>query len=348
MPAHGGFCVAALETGKVLSIYEGNIGNGRWGPAGRRLTFWHTAAQAANVQVWDRITGAMRTYMSGEPTSSEAWISPDGQVLYSASRNDSLMKVSLDTGELIERIPLPGRPLTTIFVGDQVLVLYHDRTADVWDIARGQKLARHDRSDLNPLARALDPNGAFVIWETTSGVLEKVVFDGSDGWTVEIPSEPQNIKLSRSGQWVVTLDGEQMARVYATRTGVLVMEETFEGNAPSVDFSSSGDRMLLLTDRGEVRVYRLRDGAILSVLQLERGAEIVRARFDNDQSIITVSKDLVARTWSIPHEPPDPGTISNLRPCADGRLIPVTPWPDADAIWAPEAQCASPVAVSQN
>ena len=162
--------------------------------------------------------------------------------------------------------------------------------------------------------------------------------DEADGWQIDIPTEPLSIKMSRSGQWAVLLDGDQTARVYASRTGVLALEVPYEG-LPSVDFSSSGDRMLLFNDRGEVLVYRIRDGAILSVIQLERGAEILEARFANDNAIITVSKDLVARTWNVPDEPPVPGTVSNLRPCRDGKLVPVTPWPADDSIWAPEDQC---------
>ena len=338
--ARGGLCVSDLQTGDATIVFDGVVGNVLWGPTSRRLSFWKTSSIDTLVRVWDRVTDAVRTYMPGEPTASEAWISADGKRLYSASRNNSIVGVSLETGETLDRIPLPARPLTTEFVGDQVLVVYHDRTAEIWDIARRKRLARHDRSDLNPLARALDPNGRFAIWESQAGMLEKVHFDGTDGWQVEIPADLISITMSQGGRWAVTVDGEQLARVYSSRTGKLALTVPVEGLAPWVDFSSSGDRMLMLTDRGEVRVYRVDDGAILTVIQLERGADILRASFPTEDSIITVSKDLVARTWNIPDDPPAPGSISNLRPCRDGRLVPVTPWPAADSVWAPQEQCS--------
>ena len=338
--ARGGLCVSALDTGETVTIFDDTVGHVLWGPTSRRLSFWRSSSNNPLVRVWDRITGSEGIYLQGEPTSSEAQISPDGKRLYSASRNNSLMSVSLQTGQTLDRIPLPARPLTTHFEGDRVMVLYHDRTADIWDVAQRKRLARHDRTDLNTATRALDPNGRFVVWESRSGILEKIHFDDEEEWQVEIPSEPLSIEMSRSGRWVVVLDSEQTARVYSTRTGMLVFTVVFEGLAPSIDFSSSGDRMLLLTDHGEVRVYRLRDGAVLSVLQLERGAEIRFAHFPTDRTVVTVSKDHVARTWEIPDEPPAPGAISNLRPCRNGQLVPVRPWPSADSVWAPDDQCA--------
>jgi len=206
----------------------------------------------------------------------------------------------------------------------------------------GKQLAHHERSDVESSARGLDPTGRFVVWESSPGTLEKVALDGGTGWQIPISTAPMAIQMSHSGRWVVTTDGDQAARVYSTRTGALAMAVDFDGTQAHVDFSSSGQRMLLVTDTGEAKVYRLRDGALLAVVQLEGGAEIGWARLPTDSTLITVSNDLVTRTWAVPDDPLDPGALSNLRPCRNGDLVPVTPWPDAATVWAPDDLCASP------
>ncbi len=344
--ARGGMCITSLDTGQPVATMDGPVGNLMWGPGSQRLSFWKTSSNDTLVQIWDRVSGTIQTYLPGEPTASQVSISPDGRSLRSVSRTDSIVTASIETGEETGRTPLPGRPLTSQFSSERVLVTYHDRTADVWDIPTGTQLALDDRSDVEPAARALDPSGRFVVWESSPGTLEKVPLDGGTGWQIPISTPPMSIQLSHSGRWVVTADGDQAARVYAARTGALAMALSFEGTKVRVHFSSSDRRMLLVTDTGEARVYRLRDGALLTAVQLEGSAEIGWAHLPTDTALVTVSNDLVTRTWSVPEEPLAPGASSNLRPCRTGDLVPVTPWPDSATVWAPDVLCTRPEAVA--
>ena len=67
--------------------------------------------------------------------------------------------------------------------------------------------------------------------------------------------------------------------------------------------------------------------------------------FRGDDTLLSLTEDRVLRSWRIPDLGPDAiwvdsGAVTNLRVCRrDLRVVPISPFPAADVIWAPTSAC---------
>jgi WD40 repeat protein len=222
-----------------------------------------TAQETGDVQIWDADTGEKL----GEPCCPNAgW--PAGWAEFSPD-------------------------------GSQVLVVYEDGTARLWDLSgegQGREVHVFDQGIVH--LAGFSPGGRFIL---TSDRDDKMttIWDASTFEEVEVI--PTGLVLSAAfspdGDRIVTAGTDRTVRVWQVRAGKLVHE--IPTPASAVAYRSDGEWIVTGGADGRVRVWDARTGQVLAVLHMHSGA-VNSVAVSTDGRIVSGGEDVTARIYRCP------------------------------------------------
>jgi hypothetical protein len=270
----------------------------------------------------------------------------DGRSLIGVSDTYTLDTFDARTGERRSSLDTGQRVLLTRLEGDRLLVWNHDHSSEVWDLPTGRRLAHSADPDRDWAATMLDDSGQWVAWESPRGVIRRIDLDEAGGapkprWETAVEATALSLAIDDSGRWVGGILNDRTAVLLDAASGAVRFRFPTPGAVAGLDFSTTGDRVFVRGTDGSVAVRRTRDGAPLLGIEPEGGGGVVGSQLLADGSLLTVNEDGAARRWPIADPPVPLGALTNQRLCPDGRVIPLTPWPDPSTVWAPADACES-------
>jgi len=321
------------QTGEPLSpplLHEHDVYFIQFSPDGKRVA---TASLDRTARLWDARTGRLL----GKPLAHDAQVSMvqfshDGLRVVTASEDGVARVWHALTGEpLTERMSHENKLFSAVFSpnGQRVLTASEDKTARVWDVRPGGAFVRA----LNHASFAREgrppPEGRR--------------FSNAD-WSGERPAFAQ---FSRDGGRIVTVCGDQSARIWDAVTGQeLTPPLRHEEWVTSAEFSLDGHAVITASAGGLARVWDARTGQPLTN-PMRHQARVTSAQFSADGlRVVTASWDKTARVWDARTGRPltDPlvhgDAVSSARFSPDGNRIVTAAGDDTVRMW--EARTGQP------
>ena len=224
--------------------------------------------------------------------------SPDGQMLATASEDDT---VKLWTLEGVELVTLEGHRAAVGSVsfspdGRIVATASDDHTARLWSLAGAElrALAGHEASvwDIS-----FSPDGQTVATASEDGTVKLWSLEGVELGTLEGHSAAvQSVSFSPDGHLIVTASDDRTARLWSRDGAMLMILEGHEGPVWDAGFSPDGQRIATASGDRSARLWSL-DGAELKKLE-GHTAEVRSIGFSPDgRSVATGSQDGTVRLW---------------------------------------------------
>ena len=261
--------VSLIDTaaGKELSrtrVADGWLGL-KLSPAGDRLWVGGGSKNAVFEFAVDgeRLTPSRTLAIPPEPRAfiGDVALSPDGKVLYAASLyQDSLARISLETGQFIDRIPTAARPYRIVFHPDGKSLLvssWGDNVIARHDLATG-KIA--GRVDVGPHPTDMLWDGSRRLFVTVSNTNYVAVLDSSLRMSEKInvamtPRQPVGmtpgaLALDGGRLYVVCSDANAVAVVDVSKKASSVAGFIPAGWYPTGVMALPGGRLAVLNGRG--------------------------------------------------------------------------------------------------
>jgi WD40 repeat protein len=335
---------------RVSHAFEGVAPDGiTWSPGGDLYTHRRTAVRATEWCRYDLDRGAqawcveapawvrMHDHVGGGVVHCDPakcfFLSGEGEV------SADVLKWSA-TSEQLPSIALMGAVTPDAFV-------YASSGGEVWVLGGVGEGGRARALDvrLPNVARIEPTRGGFVLggWE---GALERWEMKAREpSWHVELGAGVSAVDETADGATlaVALMDGRVV--LLDARTGAVT--RALAGpvkEAVELAISAGGDQVAVTTKAGVIWVWSARTGDVLAMWvappgrgrlgftasgELERHGERGEVRRWPD------APTLAARPWMVRL-----GEGSNLRVCrSSGEVVPVLPYPDPEAVWAPESEC---------
>jgi hypothetical protein len=233
-----------------------NMANGciphTYSPDGKLLV---TAGELDNVRVWDMATGELQAEMPGDTfLPNPVVFRPDGSLLaLSESDNGKHVIVIRETKtfNVQKRLSVPGdRPGAAFSRDGKLLAIAADRVAILWDVAKGQELARITDLTGNR-GVAIHPDGKMLALSESLQAYQK-----GGRWALD----------ARVSLW----DIDPQSPTYKQR--LHQWEATDNGYSDKILFNPKGDRLIFCRGGGSAvgcRVVDTRSGAVVHTLRPE-------------------------------------------------------------------------------
>ena len=163
--------------------------------------------------------------------------------------------------------------------------------------------------------------------------------------------------FSPDGRTLAALASDGVARLWTFPEGKPIRDLQAPVNGGyDVAFSPDGERLFVAGGDGQVFVWHVATGVLLERLNAaawEPGLSVERVVPMGGDQVLTVARDGSVMLFRAP--PADrarallaTGQGTNYRVCRkDFRVVPVSPRPPAESVWAPEAQCGDDGPASQ-
>jgi WD40 repeat protein/serine/threonine protein kinase len=349
--ARGRVCVVDLEEDAPASLIPSTASWVLWAPIGDRLVFGTSPSKATPPTSWQPNSPEPMPLTDMAHLRGAARFLSDGRRVVGVSDDYTLDTHDVRTGERLSTLDTGKRILLSRMEADRLLVWNHDHSAEVWDLASGRRLVHSDDHDREWGATALAHSGGWVVWEAPRGVIRRVDLDDAIGppptrWETPVHVSVLSIAIDDAGRWVGAILNDRTAVLMDATTGRIHTRFPTPGAVAAIDFSATGDRVLVQGKDGSVAVRQTRSGRPLLSIEPDGGGGVVGSRLLADGTLLTVNEDGAARRWPIPDPPVPLGALTNQRLCIDGRVLPIAPWPDRTTVWAPQEACAAPASGS--
>ena len=184
--------------------------------------------------------------------------------------------------------------------GQRVVTASADKTAQVWDAARGKALSEPMKHDGAVYSAQFSADGQRVV--TASADKTAQVWDAARGKALSEPMKHDgavySAQFSADGQRVVTASDDHTARIWDAATGKALGEPMkHDGAVYSAQFSADGQRVVTASWDNTARVWDAATGKALSE-PMKHDVGVNSAQFSADgQRVVTASWDNTARVW---------------------------------------------------
>jgi WD40 repeat protein len=248
----------------------------------------------------DPVTGEARelTWLPGKPIS----LPGSGESWGLVQRNDGALEImDFDARRSVLALPKGTRipfAIRQFPDGRRAVLLYTDKTLEVWDALEGH-LLKQLRWLVAPYTAKVSPDGrwlavalrgtALSVWDTTTWTERR--FPHAGGNVMSITFSPDGTKL-------VAATENDNAELWDVRSGQLVGKLIGHSNTvEDAAYSPDGKRIVTASDDGTVRIW---DAATLRELSSLAGHKrtVLRARFTDDgSSIVSIDDQGNAKMW---------------------------------------------------
>ncbi|KAH8653528.1 WD40-repeat-containing domain protein [Xylariales sp. PMI_506] len=229
--------------------------------------------------------------------------SPDGQLVASASRDQTVRIWGAATGELQQTLEGHTDPVNSVTFspdGQLVASASYDQTVRIWGAATGelQQTLEGHTGWVNSVA--FSPDGQLVasaswdrtvrIWGAATGELQQTL----EGHTYPVNS----VTFSPDGQLVASASRDQTVRIWGAVTGEL--QQTLEGHTDpvySVAFSPDGQLVASASYDQTVRIWGAVTGELQQTLEGHTGRVYSVAFSPDGQLVASASDDQTVRIW---------------------------------------------------
>jgi len=354
------------KTGAALSVlgeHKGPVSALAISPDGKVIV---TGAVDTPTRLWDARSGAERAALVGEEKGSNAAaFSPDGKLLVTASLEGPVHLRDGATGA--EKRVLSGHAKKVVrlaFSGDgkRLVSASWDGTARLWDVSGDVSGDVGGGAGGGAESRVLQGTEGWVTAaifspdDKTVAIAaneEARVFDAATGALLRsLKGHEQQINAlvySPDGALIATASLDGTLRTWRADTGALVRRFTGHSEgALDVAFSPDG-QLLYSAGDSTVRVWHVGLGVEIDRLEAHRNDSSLQGT----TALLTLGPDLVVsaaqdgtillfRSSKVDRKLAlaTTGTLSNDRVCRQSlRVVPVTPYPAADSVWAPDDAC---------
>lgn len=260
-----------------------------------------TASQDGTARIWDVKSGKEQLKLQHEHALNTAVFNPLDERLLTACVDGTAWIWNSSNGTKVELHGHTGSIYNAMFSPDGELAVTAslDRTARTWDAKTGGAIATLSGHTDVVLNAAFSPDSQLVattsaddtarIWNARSGAMVSELRGHTDYiW---------NVAFSPDGRRLVTGSEDNTARIWDTTSGKL--EAVLRGHTrdvTAVAFSPTGHFIITGSMDGTARVWT--NTAARSLVTLNHGAEIYRARWSSDSRLlVTASSDRTARVW---------------------------------------------------
>ena len=182
--------------------------------------------------------------------------------------------------------------------GARVVTGSADRTARVWDAARGAELLRLEGHGGPVRSAAFNADGTRIVtacddrlvrvWDATTGSLLMTLSGHGDG--------VRSAQFSPDGARIVSASSDKSVRLWDAGQGTEALVLTgHDGVVAGADFSPDGTRVVTSSEDGTARIWDVASGAELVILR-GHGSGVASAVFSADgQHVLTSSGDKTMR-----------------------------------------------------
>ncbi|MHC5028301.1 MAG: WD40 repeat domain-containing protein, partial [Planctomycetota bacterium] len=277
-----------------------------------------TTSRDTTVRTWDARTGAPeRTFAGHLSKVSSAVFSADGTRILSAGNDGTLRIWEAATGA-----PLAVMTGHTFFTfpavyaldGRHIFSASYDGTVRKWHASAGDELLRlpgHDRQcdDL-----AFSPDGSLLLTTTVrANGGDVLLWDAATSSLLARIPTPGGIRagaFAPNGEWIAVNGGEQVTRLYDTRTGELLRVLAQSGGTLfAVAINPAGTQLATGARNGSIDLWSVPDGMLTRTIEAHE-RDVVSLAYSPDGRLASGGRDNAVHLW-------DPSTGTRLASAAD-------------------------------
>jgi WD40 repeat protein len=261
-----------------------------------------------DIQLWDLETGSLLRSINGHPSMVEAVaFSPDGSLLYSATRDGEISQWSVTSGERLRR--LEGRRTAgahaTAFTDDGSIALVggSDNRVVLWNLANAERLAVLGAHSSRVTSAWISPHGE--VGATTGG----------DGlvriWDLRSRQCQHTLRGHTSSTGSVCLSGDlrtalssgnddRALRLWDLETGECVrVFQAMTESANTVRLTPNDAFALSAGKDGKIRIWDVGTGRCTKVLDGPRSEASNLAISPNGWRAASIGNDRTLRVWDL-------------------------------------------------
>jgi WD40 repeat protein len=260
-----------------------------------------TGGTDGTAKLWETETGRLQRVLSGHQDQvRSASCSPDGGRVVTASWDGTARLWDASTGNLLKNFPAGGPLVAAAFTpdGQRVLAVRRDGTLQVWD--GGGRLLASLAAPKNARRMAFTKDGRLVLVQSEREVqvfelqaLRKgPTFSGHESGAITWAS------FSPDGNALATAATDLAVKLWDARAGTLTRTFHLEVWPTGVEFSPSGDRLVVSVLDGTSVVWNRHSGERAGLLDRHKNG-VVFARYTPDGGlIVSGGQDASVNVWN--------------------------------------------------